>query len=467
MRGTRGSRALLACVVVALACAGCGREPRRSEPAGAGHASEPRADTYAQTRPSNRFHASWPQFGGPNHDFKVDDPGVAENWPKEGPPVLWSRPLGPGYSSIVGAGERLYTMYRDGGREVVVRLDAATGETIWEHAYDAPTAPGHDHDYGDGPNATPLLTGGRLYTIGVAGLMHCLDAETGFVLWSHDFPAEFGGFVPELGYSSSLLEYEDTVIALVGGEGRSIVAFDKADGHVVWGNLSFEPSYSTPIVMKIHGEDQLVAFMATEVIGADQLSGELEWEYSIRNEYPQNICQPVQLGEDLVFVSTWAAGSRGLRLVPGDPIRAEELWSTRRLQCFYSSVVRVGDHIYGTSGYQAAPIMTGLHAATGQLAWRRRGFAVASLLGVGDRLIILDEEGVLTLATPGPEGLAVHSQAQVATTTTRTPPTLLGTVLYVRNQQEIMALDLGPQPPAGPVDRTRSASYSGREDPVP
>ena len=273
--------------------------------------------------------------------------------------------------------------------------------------------------------------------------MHCLDAATGEALWSRDLVGELGGSVVELGYSASPVEYGETIIALVGGQGHSIVAFDWRDGDIVWKNLGFTASYASPAIMSILGEDQLVAFMATEIVGADPATGQLLWSYAIRNQYPQNICAPIQIDDDLVFISTGEAGSRGLRIVRDDGFRVEEVWSTTRVQCFYGAFALVGDTIYGTSGFQSGPRMTAINARTGTIEWRRRGFNLSHVLAVDRDLIVLDDEGRLTLASPGPDGLKVHAEARILSPPALTPPTVQETILYARDQREIVALDLG------------------------
>jgi len=423
---------------ICLSCQGTGPGERPRDAAGSD------LGPAAQAAPAAPPDVEWTRFAGPDQDFKVADHGLARQWPRRGPRRLWTRKLGPGYSGIVGRGDRLYTMYRADPVEVVVCLDARTGETVWEHRYDAPLAEGHDPDYGDGPNSTPLLAGDSLFVIGVAGVMHGLDAGTGKVLWSRDLWGGMGGTFLELGYSSSPIPYKSTVIALVGGEGQGAVAFDPEDGSVVWKGLSFESSYSTPLIASIQGDDQLIAFMATEAVGADPDTGDLRWQYPIRNQYPQNICLPIRIDDDLLFFSTLEAGSRGLRPAAGPAASVEEIWSTTRFQCFYSSTVLMGDLVYGVSGYQASPRMMAVNARTGELAWRMRGFPVANLVGVGDRLLILDEDGELTLASPHSDGLTIHSRARILTSPARTPPTVLGTVLYARDQVSLVALDLGP-----------------------
>jgi outer membrane protein assembly factor BamB len=373
----------------------------------------------------------------------VADEGIAKQWPANGPRELWRRPLGDGYSSISTEDNRLYTMYRAKEKERVICLDAETGKTIWEHAYDAKPAQKHMDDFGKGPNATPLIIGGRLYTAGVAGLMKCLDIKTGQVFWSQDLLGKYGATIPEFGYSSSPIEYKDTVIALVGGEKQSIIAFDKTDGHVVWKNLSFKNSFSTPRILKILGEDHLVAFMSTEVIGVDPSNGKLKWQYPSVNQWKQNICLPIQIDDDELFVSSLAAGTRSLKLRKEDGrIAVEETWSTTKVEFMYTSLVGIGDYVYGSSGYQASALLSALNMRTGKIAWRERGFARAHVVGVGDRLIILDEKGVLALATANPERLTIHSRCKILEEKAWTPPTIVGTKLYARDRKQIVALDL-------------------------
>jgi outer membrane protein assembly factor BamB len=110
--------------------------------------------------------ADWPQFGGPQRNFAAAPAALAATWPVEGPRALWRRPLGEGYSAISVASSRLFTMYRRGEQEVVVALEAATGATAWEHAYQATFSSEYDMQHGSGPHATPLVAGGRVFATG-------------------------------------------------------------------------------------------------------------------------------------------------------------------------------------------------------------------------------------------------------------------------------------------------------------
>ncbi|UCE59636.1 MAG: PQQ-binding-like beta-propeller repeat protein [Phycisphaerales bacterium] len=418
---------------------------RRAGSIAAGELTIPVAAFLVSVFVAEETQAQWTQFGGPGQSFKADSGELAKEWPVDGPPKLWSRGLGEGYSSILADDGRLYTMYRVERTERVISLDAATGKTLWEYGYDSWPWPQHEFGWGNGPNATPLLTGGRLYTISITGLMHCFDAATGKVIWSRALWKEARERHPhKFGYSSSPIEYKDTIITAVGERNRSIVALNKGDGRVVYQSLDYPNSYATPTIVKIHGEDQLIAFTTVGVIGADPRTGAFSWEYPIANHYEENISAPVFVGDDMLFVATLDAGSRGLKLKRrGQKTVVEEVWSTPKIRVTYGGWVCIDDHLYGCAGQIGNFLFAGVHAKTGKIAWRKRGFGQSHLVYADGRFIVLDEDGILTLATPSPEELTVQSRVKLLEAPSRTPPTIVGKTLFVRDCKHIMALDLG------------------------
>ncbi len=408
---------------------------------------------------------SWTQWGGPRHDFKAPAEGVADSWGEHGPKVLWTRELGDGYSTILVEDGRLYTMYRAGDQEAVICLDAATGETIWEHRYDHDPHEGHVTQFGVGPRATPLISGDRIYTIGVAGMMHSLNKHTGEVVWGHNLWGEvFGGNKLAHGYASSPIAYKDMVIALVGhessdgeggdgdgegdggngdGGGKSIVAFDKEDGSVVWANLRYENSYSTPQILRVDGQEQLVAFMAKELIGVDPETGEELWRYPQENQFEQNINPPTLVDGRYLFLSSPQAGARGLKLTNKDgKTEVEELWSSRKIQFYHVTSVNDGDWVYGSSGTRSPAFMSAVNVKTGEIPWRKRGIGKANSVYADGRVIVLDEDGKLYLTTASPEDLTIHSEAEILDRVAWSAPTIVGRNMYVRDKVKIMALDL-------------------------
>lgn len=385
---------------------------------------------------------TWNQWGGPTRDFQAPSTGLADSWPEGGPPKLWSRELGDGYSTILAADGRLYTMYRKDDKETVVCLDAKNGETVWETRYDHEPWKGHVTDFGKGPRATPLLAGDRLFTVGVAGRMSSLRLSDGKILWTKELWGEGEGDPLIHGYASSPVAYGDTVIALVGTARVKITAFRQEDGAVVWQSESYGNTYSAPQVLTVGGQDQLVTFMDGELVAVDPTSGGPLWSYKIGSQ--SNINMPIFIDGEYLFLSTLQDGARGLRVHRQDgKTEVEEVWSTRKIQFFHVTSVHQGDWVYGITGARAPHFLAAVNAKTGEIAWRERGFAKGNVVAADGRLIVLDETGKLYLATATPEGLTVHSEADLLEQVAWTAPTLVGTTMYLRDKTQIMALDLG------------------------
>ena len=405
---------------------------------------------------------SWPQWGGPGRDFKAVPAGrIAASWPSGGPRELWSRPLGEGYSAMSSDGTTLFTMYRPikglmtvlkervwspaTSPEAVIAIDAASGRTLWEHAYDAPILPRMNVEYGTGPHATPLIVGDTVYAVGSTGRMHALDKKTGGVLWAHDLYGELKGTVQGRGYSCSPMAYGSNVIVTGGGPGQALVAFDQKTGRIAWKNGSVDVSPSSPILIDVDGQPQLVLFHADGVAGFDPASGATLWNHPHKTEWGLNISMP-SWGDDnlLVISSAYSGGSRGLRLSrAGGRTTVKEQWASSRLRVHFGSIVRLGDRVYASSGDFGPAFVTATDVRTGVRAWQERGFGRANFVAIGEKLLLLDEDGVLALLTPGPTGLTVHSKADVLATKAWTVPTVVGTRVYLRDLAVIKALELG------------------------
>jgi N-acyl-D-aspartate/D-glutamate deacylase/outer membrane protein assembly factor BamB len=398
----------------------------------------------------------WPQWGGPGRNFMVEAGGLAESWPDGGPRQLWGRPLGLGHSTIAVDEGLLFTMYRpaagDGAqfadREAVIALDAATGETVWEHAYPARPL---NFNFGAGPHSTPLIVGERVFAAGTNKQIHALDKRTGEVLWSHDLVAEYGA-PPTLirpavkaGYACSPLAWGELVIVTAGGDGQSVMAFRQDDGSLAWKGGDFLIAPSSPILIDVDGETQLVVVGGQTVNGLDPDSGELLWSHPHDTDGDMNNTTAVWGDDGVLFVSAaYDSGSRALRLTrTAAGTTVEELWHTREMQVMFGSTIRLGDFIYGSSGGFGPAFISALDLTDGSVAWRERGFARGSLLYAGGMVLILDEDGALALAAVSPDGLTIHARAEVLTGTAWTAPTLVGTTLYLRDRQVIKALDLG------------------------
>ncbi|MFQ5494230.1 MAG: PQQ-binding-like beta-propeller repeat protein [Phycisphaerae bacterium] len=391
--------------------------------------------------------AQWAQFGGPDRNFTARAQGLADAWPEKGPKELWSRDLGDGYGTILVDGGTLFAMYRVDQDEFSVALDASSGATLWEHKIASPTTSLMEQ-YGAGPSSTPLLVGDRLFTIGTNMVMHCFEKKSGKVLWQHDLVKELGASVPGRGYSASPIAYKDAIILPVGGKGtkgQSVVAFDESTGSVLWKNQSFDVTHSSPILIQFAGEDQLVMFMGGELVGLNPNDGELLWSHAHKTQYGANLSTPLWNGKDLIFGSAaYGSGARVIRLErKGDRTVPTELWHSKKMRVHHANVVGIGEYVYGSSGDFGPALFMGIHMATGKIAWRQRGFKKATCVYGDGKLIILDEDGQLALATVTPDGLTVHSKCTVAETYAWAAPTLVGRTLYIRDRKHIIALDVG------------------------
>jgi outer membrane protein assembly factor BamB len=408
-----------------------------------GGASAHQAGSTGQTQHGGSS-GDWLLWGGPHRDFIAASGGLASTWPEGGPRKVWSRALGDGYSSIAVEGATLYTTYRRGTDDVIIALDARTGASIWEYAYAAPFKNSYAEEVGPGPYAMPQVVGDRIVTASGTGKIHSLDKKTGRPVWSHDLYKEFGGTFLEFGYSCHALPYKDTLILLAGGQGSAVVAFRQSDGAVVWKGLDFQNAHSSPLLIDVDGQAQVVALLAFEVIGFDPDSGRLLWRHPHNTEHGLAISTPVWAPGNLLFISSaYEGGSRVLELhQSAGKTTVKELWYNQRLKSHFGTAIRQGDYVYFSSGHDGPALMTCVKLRTGEIAWQQRGFAKAQLLGADDKLILVDEDGTLALVEPSPAELRVRARAPLLEHISWTPPTLSRTILYLRDRHNLMALDL-------------------------
>jgi outer membrane protein assembly factor BamB len=385
----------------------------------------------------------WLLWGGPRRDFVTAGAGLAATWPSDGPTKLWSRPLGEGYSPIAVEGSALYTAYHRGAQDVIVAIDARTGANLWEYAYESRFQAWDPNAVGPGPYAMPQVVGDRLVTASGAGKIHSIDKKTGRPVWSRDLYSEFGGTRLEWGYSCHALPYKDGLILLAGGRGNGALALRKSDGAVIWKNLDFKNAHSSPLLIEVDGQPQVVALLASEVIGFDPENGQMLWRHPHNTNYGLAISTPVWAPGNLLFISSaYSGGSRVLNLSRSEGKTAvKELWNSPRLQAHFGTVIRLGDFLYFSSGDGAA-LMTCVNLRSGEIVWQQRGFAKAQLVAVDGKLILLDEDGTLALVEPTPKELRVLAKTSVLQSTAWTPPTLAGAKLYLRDRKNLVALDL-------------------------
>jgi outer membrane protein assembly factor BamB len=395
----------------------------------------------------------WLQWGGPSRNFMVNATGLASSWPQGGPRKLWTRTLGEGHSAIVVDGSRLYTMYRPPGlltlvrrarQETVGAIDAATGNTIWEYTYDAPVD-GLDLSQGAGPHSTPLIVGNHLYAIRSRMQIFALDKNSGRVVWSHDLAAELKARLDGRGYSPSPIAYRETVIVPAGGAGSAVVALNQKTGAIAWKGGSFRPAQASPILITVDGQEQLIVLGADEIVGMSPADGSVLWTHPHKTEWGLNISTPVWGDGNLLLVSSaYNNGTRLLRLTQaGGKTEVREQWFQNRMRVHIGTIIRLGDYAVASSGDFGPCPTAAIDLTTGKLLWQNRDFARSTFLHADGKLIIMDEDGTLGLATVSRQGMNVLAKAPLLANRAWTVPTLVGTRLYVRDRKTMMALELG------------------------
>jgi outer membrane protein assembly factor BamB len=372
---------------------------------------------------------------------------------------LWRRELGDGYSSMVVDGDLLYALYRSRTRphgEYASALDVRTGETVWNHEIPSPLDQYEGDDSstsGQGPNSTPLIHGDRLFTMGSHAVLTCFDKRTGAVRWRHDLIRDFGHPpYSGTGYSPSPIAFGNLVIVPVEdissralkdeatGDRRTLFAFDQETGEVVWATGHSRYRFASPIRIRFKGKDQLVLPSWDGLAGMDPENGDLVWRHPLEG----SIVTPVWNGEDLLFYSSGGTDAPGVAVRLEDQsgrIVPRELWCSDEAAIWQPTPVRLGDYLYGSTSSDFLCV----HLPTGKVQWTRKGFPMAACIHGDEKLILLDEDGRLTLAEVSPEGMRVLSQSKVVRKYAFTVPVLAGKTLYIRDRRHIMALDLGAQ----------------------
>ena len=389
--------------------------------------------------------ADWPQFGGVNRDFEVAANHLAADWPASGLERVWEWPLGEGYSTPIVVGKRVFANGRQGDEEIVVSLDRADGTVVWEHRYPSKEPPGKlDKQFGRGPRSTPLHVSGRLFTIDIAGRLVCLDAEKGKEIWSVELVREMGGNLPFWGYSSSPLALGEHLIVPVGGNGQALVAFRQSDGEVIWKSGSTKNAYSSPVLIEVGGQPQIVAFMSDGVHGLDAASGESLWQHPHTTDYDVNATMPVWGEDNLLFLgSAYNSGSRMLRLSrSGDKTTVEEVWKNRKLNVHHGDVIRVGNTLYMPVGMMGVTMIVAVDTSDGKIKWRER-VSKATFVRSGERSLVLGEDGSLILARMNRSGFAELSRMdELLKPKAWAAPAVDGGQVLLRDRERLLVLAL-------------------------
>jgi outer membrane protein assembly factor BamB len=384
----------------------------------------------------------WPQWRGPERDGRIPGLAARGDWPASLAPG-WKVKVGEGHASPVVVGDRVYVFSREGEDEVVRALALATGETIWRQAYPAPYEMNSAaHDHGKGPKGTPVVADGRVCTLGISGILSCIDAGDGRALWRKEFSSQFSGTSPLYGTAMSPVMDGGRVIAHVGGPGDgALSAFDAATGEVAWAWKGDGPGYSSPVLAEIEGVRQVVTFSESFLVGVSADDGTLLWQLPFTTSWVQNAVTPIVAGDTVIY-SGLDHPVRALRVVRGaSGWTTESLWENEDVACYMSTPVLADGKLYGFSQRRKGQFFA-LDAATGKTLWLsdgRQGDNAAILAG-GRSLFLLTTGSELIVAPQGGDAFAVARSYRVAESPTWAHPVVLDEGVLVKDVETLALL---------------------------
>jgi outer membrane protein assembly factor BamB len=387
--------------------------------------------------------ADWPQFLGPNRDGTT--PETVSPW-KGDLKATWKMPVGESHASPVVADGLVYAFYQPKGKnaDALAAFDIKNGELKWEKSYERAK---FEPFFGNGPRGTPVISGGKVFTLGGTGVMACWDAKSGEVDWKVDTLKEFNAKNLFFGISTSpIMLGQDKVVAMIGGKGAGVVAFDAKTGKTAWKATDDPASYASPVLVK----KQLIFLTGANLLGVST-EGEKLWAVPFKDKLNESSTTPVVVG-NVVIGSSVTAGSIALKLNESDgKFTTEELWKNDKLTCYFSTPVVVGEYLYmvNSAGALTKPsiVLRCIEIKTGKPLWEKTLTARyhAAIVRCGSpgmaRLLVLDDNGFLTLIEPDVKEYKELSRSKVCGQTWAHHALVDGNVI-LRDDKELMCIPL-------------------------
>jgi outer membrane protein assembly factor BamB len=376
----------------------------------------------------------WPQWRGPNRDAKATGFTAPKEWPKE-LTQKWKVTVGLGDASPAVVGNKLYVFVREGADEVIRCLDATNGKELWSEKHDATQVSGPSASVHGGPRSSPAVADGKVVTLGVGGVVSCVDAATGKLVWRKD---DFKGAWPRFYTACSPIVTDGLCIAELGSESSGgIVAYDLASGDQKWKWTDDGAAYASPVVLTVDGTKMVVTLTAKKIVGLGVADGKLLWEAPFPVQgMNYNAATPIVDGQTVIY----AGAGRGTKAVKiektADGFAAKELWSNPDNGVQFDSPVLKGGQIYGLS--QKSVIFC-LDAKDGKTLWTTelggRGFG--SIVDVGSVLLALTPKGELIVFEPSDKEFKKLATYKVAETETYAYPVPAGKGVFVKDKDAV------------------------------
>ena len=387
--------------------------------------------------PAIAWTTGWSGFRGARRDGHYTAGPILTDWKALRP--LWKQPVGGGFASFVAANGHAFTIEQRGSQEVAVAYDVLTGRELWTNAWDATFI---ENQGGPGPRSTPAIQDGTVFVLGATGELRALDASNGKVRWRTNILKDADAGTPDFGITTSPLIVGNTVVTVPGGgDGKSVVAYDRASGRMAWSALDDDAAYSSPVRAALAGVEQIVIFLAARVVGLSADRGALLWEHQWPSTGGNNAAQPVMVSDNRVFVSADDSGALLEIARDGDRMTAREVWRTSRMKNGFSSSVYHDGFIYGID----QGILACVDAADGERKWKAGRYGEGQVLLASGHLVITAGKGELVLVRATPEGHQEVAKISALDGPTWNHPALVNGFLLVRNRAQMAAFDLRPQ----------------------
>ncbi|CAN5418179.1 PQQ-like beta-propeller repeat protein [soil metagenome] len=388
----------------------------------------------------------WPGWQGADRTNRSTETGLLARWPRGGPEQVWIyEDGGLGYAGPAIVGGRLYTLGVRDVEEMLICLDAATGEEIYATAFGTLFT----NNWGDGPRGTPTVDGGKVYCLGAKGNLACFDAASGEILWKAEMVGDFGGSVPNWGYTESPLIDGDLVICTPGGKEGALVALDKETGKKVWQSKDFtdDAQYSSPIAFDYGGVRQIAQLTMEHVVGVSAEDGEVLWTMDF-NGKTAVIPTPIYLDGHVYVTAGYGVGCMLTKLPSEGAGEAEQVYKNDVMVNHHGGVVLVDGHLYGHSdkgGWKCQNFMTG------EEVWAEDSFGKGAVTYADGMLYCLEEKsGEVALVEASERGwnekgrfkLEPQSDDRSDRGAIWTHPVIAGGKLFLRDQEIIHCYDV-------------------------
>ena len=415
----------LACLCCLLAL-GCAAPVPEQEAATAEAADAPvpasRDDPLPPDLGTRKAGSDWPGFLGPTGDSVSTEKGILTPWPKEGPRQVWALRTGLGYAMPSISRGRLFLFDRLRNRARLRAFNNETAEQLWSFEY--PTAYRDMYGYDGGPRCCPVVDGPRVYVYGAEGLLHCVRAADGKLVWKVDTREKFGVVQNFFGVGSTPVVEGDLLLVQVGGSppgsdrvdfedlkgnGSGLVAFDKYTGQVKYRVTDELASYASPVLATVGNRRWCFLFARGGLVGLNPATGKVDFHFPWRSRLLESVsaANPVVVGNRVFLSETYGPGSALLEIKPGG---CKEVWTDRdkprrkSMQCHWNTPIHVGGYLYGCSGRHAQNAeLRCIELATGKVMWSEPGLTRTSLLLVDGHFVCLGEDGALRLLKVNPK----------------------------------------------------------------